>query len=110
MKEMIHTNIYYCESCHYTFAAGNLPNRCTDCGKEYHNGSPAVRPATEEEITEYLRIKAEIAQESIYSGRRTRMITQSQYDEITRYKELIENCSSNKEAQSYLENEYAGRG
>ena len=31
------------------------------------------------------------------------MITQSQYDEITRYKELIENCSSNKEAQGYLE-------
>lgn len=31
------------------------------------------------------------------------MITQSQYDEITHYKELIENCSSNKEAQSYLE-------
>lgn len=29
------------------------------------NGSPAVRPAAEEEITEYLRIRADIAQESI---------------------------------------------
>lgn len=31
------------------------------------------------------------------------MLTQSQYEEITRYKELIENCSSNKEAHNYLE-------
>ncbi len=30
------------------------------------------------------------------------MLTQSQFEEITRYKELIENCSSNKEAQNYL--------
>lgn len=30
------------------------------------------------------------------------MLTKSQYEEVTRYKEQIESCSSNKEAQTYL--------
>jgi hypothetical protein len=30
-------------------------------------------------------------------------ITKSQYEQITQYKEMIEGCSSNKEAEPYLE-------
>lgn len=50
-------NIHYCDACHYTFEYKNLPERCPDCGK------PAVRIATDSEITDYIQIRVEIARE-----------------------------------------------
>ena len=52
--------MYYCNACHYCFGADALPDRCPDCGKQIHNSSPAVRPATDQEIADYIRIQKEI--------------------------------------------------
>lgn len=52
-------NMYYCNACHYCFEADSMPDRCPDCGKQIHCGSPAVRPATEKEAADLLRIRAE---------------------------------------------------
>ena len=50
-------NIYFCDACHYCFPADQQPDRCVDCGKM------ALRVATDEEIIEYERIRAEIEAE-----------------------------------------------
>lgn len=52
-------NYYFCEACKYCFPADFLPDRCPDCGATEHNEKPAVRPATENEKNELLRIRAE---------------------------------------------------
>ena len=52
-------NFYFCDACHYCFENTTLPDRCPDCGKQTHNGSPAVRPATEKGIADLLRARAE---------------------------------------------------
>lgn len=52
-------NFYYCDACHYCFESKSLPDRCTDCGAVEPDEKPAVRLATENEITELLRIRAE---------------------------------------------------
>ena len=52
-------NFYYCDACHYCFESKSLPDRCPDCGAVEHDEKPAVRLATENEITELLRIRAE---------------------------------------------------
>lgn len=52
-------NIYHCDACRYTFEYKNLPDRCPDCGK------PAVRIATDSEITNYIQIRAEIVREEV---------------------------------------------
>ena len=49
----------YCDACHYCFESKSLPGRCPDCGAVEHDEKPAVRLATENEITELLRIRAE---------------------------------------------------
>lgn len=36
-----------------------LPDRCPDCGKQIHRSSSAVRPATDKEIADLLRVRAE---------------------------------------------------
>lgn len=55
--------ICFCDSCHYTFSAESLPDRCPDCGKQQFSGVPAVREATSKEINDYKRIRIEIEQE-----------------------------------------------
>ena len=52
-------NYYFCDACHYCFEDTSLPDRCPDCGKQIHRGSPAVRQATEKEVTDLLRARAE---------------------------------------------------
>lgn len=52
-------NMYYCNACHYCFEDDSMPDRCPDCGKQTLCGSPAVRPATEKEVADLLRIRAE---------------------------------------------------
>lgn len=52
-------NYYFCDACHYCFPADTQPDRCPDCRAVEHNDRPAVRPATENEKTELLRIRAE---------------------------------------------------
>ena len=52
-------NFYYCDACHYCFESKSLPDRCPDYDAIKHNEKPAVRLATENEITELLRIRAE---------------------------------------------------
>ena len=52
-------NFYYCDACHYCFERQSLPDRCPDYGAVEHNDRPAVRPATENEKIELLRIRAE---------------------------------------------------
>lgn len=50
---------YFCDACHYCFEAESLPDRCPDCGKTQWHENPAVRPATEKEIADLLRARAE---------------------------------------------------
>lgn len=52
-------NYYFCDSCHYCFEDTSLPDRCPDCGKQIHRGFPAVRLATEKEVTDLLRARAD---------------------------------------------------
>lgn len=52
-------NFYYCDACHYCFEAGELPDRCPDCGAVEHNDKKAVRLAKKDEVDELLRIRAE---------------------------------------------------
>ena len=52
-------NFYYRDACHYCFESKSLPDRCPACGAAEHDEKPAVRLATENEITELLRIRAE---------------------------------------------------
>lgn len=52
-------NFYYCDACHYCFEAGELPDRCPDCGAQIYKEKAAVRPASNNEIEELLRIRAE---------------------------------------------------
>lgn len=59
-------NYYFCDACHYCFTAERLPDRCPDCGKQMAYGHPAVRTATEKEIDEYQRIRAEIEREDTW--------------------------------------------
>lgn len=63
--------ICHCDYCHYTFdpadyhMAEQLPDRCPDCGKQIVHGYPAVRIATEAEITDYRRIQMELNEEEL---------------------------------------------
>lgn len=50
---------FYCDACHYCFSADALPDRCPDCGAVEHNDKKAVRPVSNTEIEELLRIRAE---------------------------------------------------
>ncbi len=50
-------HIYFCHACRYTFSSQDTPDRCPDCG------AYAVRPATEEQIVDYERIRREIEAE-----------------------------------------------
>lgn len=52
-------NYYFCDACHYCFEYSSLPDRCPDCGQVIHRDSPAVRPATDKEIADLLRARAE---------------------------------------------------
>lgn len=52
-------NYYYCDTCHYCFSAEKFPDRCPDCGAIEHNGHASVRQATDTEVKELLRIRAE---------------------------------------------------
>lgn len=58
-------HIYHCDVCRYTFEYASLPGRCPDCGKVTAHGgtAPAVREATEVEITEFYRIQDEMRRE-----------------------------------------------
>ena len=58
-------NYYFCDACHYCFTAEHLPDRCPDCGKQMLQGYPAVRIATEAEITDYKRIQMELNEEEL---------------------------------------------
>lgn len=58
-------NFYYCDACHYCFESKLLPDRCPDCGAVMFGEKSAVRPATENEKTELLRIRAEDNDRSI---------------------------------------------
>ena len=58
-------NCYFCDACHYCFTAEQLPDRCPDCGKQMLQGHPAVRIATEAEITDYRRIQMELNEEEL---------------------------------------------
>lgn len=46
-------------ACHYCFESQSLPDRCPDCGAVMFGEKSAVRPATENEKTELLQIRAE---------------------------------------------------
>lgn len=52
-------NFYYCDACHYCFEAESLPDRCPDCGKTQWGENSAVRLATEKEVTDLFRARAE---------------------------------------------------
>ena len=52
-------NYYFCDACHYCFEYSTLPDRCPDCGKIQWHENPAVRPATEKEVADLLRARAE---------------------------------------------------
>jgi len=52
-------NYYFCDACRYCFSAEELPDRCPDCGAQTYKEKPAVRPASNKEIDELLRIRAE---------------------------------------------------
>lgn len=60
--------IYTCDHCRYTFSAPILPSRCPDCGKQVidRNGTsePVIRPASDDEIEWYRRIRKEIDEEN----------------------------------------------
>ena len=63
--------LYTCDSCHYTFAADELPSCCPDCGKESINrrvgtkviASPAIREATDQERAWYEANQDELRRE-----------------------------------------------
>lgn len=46
--------VCHCTSCHYSFEDATIPSRCPDCGKA------AVRQATKEELSDYVRIREEL--------------------------------------------------
>lgn len=46
--------IYYCQHCRYTFSKDILTTQCPDCGKNM------VRPATEDEVADYERMRKEV--------------------------------------------------
>lgn len=50
---------FYCDTCRYCFSANALPDRCLDCGAQTYKGKPAVHLASNDEIDELLRIRAE---------------------------------------------------
>lgn len=50
-------NIFACDACHYLFEAIERPEQCPDCGKY------KVRPASQEEIDEYIKRKDEVYDE-----------------------------------------------
>jgi len=52
-------NFYYCDACHYCFESQSLPDRCPDCGAVMYREKSAVRLASDEEIADLLRIRAE---------------------------------------------------
>ena len=52
-------NYYFCDACRYCFPAGSKPDRCPDCGAQTYKEKPAVRSASNNEIEELLRIRAE---------------------------------------------------
>ena len=52
-------NYYFCDVCHYCFEAESLPDRCPDCGKVKFQERAAIRPATEKEVQDLLRARAE---------------------------------------------------
>lgn len=52
-------NYYYCDTCHYCFSVEEFPDRCPDCGAVEYNDHAAVRQATDAEVKELLRIRAE---------------------------------------------------
>ena len=59
-KEVQYAVIYYfCDVCHYCFEAESLPDRCPDSGKVKIQERAAVRPATENEIQDLIRARAE---------------------------------------------------
>ena len=49
--------ICICESCHYTFRYPLLPSSCPDCGRK------DVRIANEDEVKEFHRLQAILAEE-----------------------------------------------
>lgn len=44
---------YTCNKCKYTFCTDKKCDRCADCGKK------DIRPATEDEINQYLKFREE---------------------------------------------------
>lgn len=52
-------NYYFCNACRYCFFAEKLPDRCPDCGAQIYKEKPAVHLASNDEIKELLRIRAE---------------------------------------------------
>ena len=52
-------NYYFCDACHYCFEYSTPPDRCPDCEKTQWHENPAVRPATEKEITDLLCARAD---------------------------------------------------
>ena len=44
---------------HDCFEAESLPDRCPDCGKTDYQNRPAIRPATEKEVQDFLRARDE---------------------------------------------------
>ena len=50
-------NYYICDVCKFQFERFGKVDNCPDCGKD------AIRLATEEEIAEYMRVKAEVQEE-----------------------------------------------
>ena len=52
-------NYYFCDVCHYCFEAESLPDQCLDCGKVKFQEIAPVRAATEKEIQDLLRARAE---------------------------------------------------
>lgn len=72
-----------CDNCHYTFTADALPLSCPDCGKETVNrrmggkviSSPAVREASDTEITWFEQTQKELAAEHNADTLREQMTT-----------------------------------
>lgn len=52
-------NYYFCDACKYCFRSDTKPDRCPDCGAVEFEERPAVRLASDTEIKELLRIRAE---------------------------------------------------
>lgn len=50
-------NIFACDFCHYLFGDEAQPEQCPDCGKY------KVRPATDQEIEEFVKRKSEVYDE-----------------------------------------------